>query len=95
MQRFGGTCPMCCGDLGHDVGAICVFCGFRFAADCAIKNEQQITTWLQLDGAKRNGSEDSWLRSIRSRGSPRPGAHSIDHSLAEGWVSPVASWYSG
>ena len=64
MQRFGGTCPMCCGDLGKDGTAVCVFCGFTSGTDYTAKDAPGISAWLQVDGAR---SAISWPCRPRSR----------------------------
>jgi len=51
MQRFGGTCPMCCGDVGKDGTAVCVFCGFTSGTDYTAKDAPGISAWLQDDMA--------------------------------------------
>jgi len=51
MRRFGGTCPMCCGDLGKDGTAVCVFCGFTSGTDYTAKDAPGISAWLQDDMA--------------------------------------------
>ena len=57
MKIFGETCPMCCGDLGKDGTADCLFCGFMSVADYSAKDAPAkdapgMSAWLLADGAK-------------------------------------------
>ena len=77
MQIFGETCPMCCGDLGKDVTADCVFCGFMSAADCSAKDAPAkdapgISAWLLADGAKPKIMTMPAALEALSRGLPGP-----------------------
>ncbi len=33
MQNFGGTCPMCCGDVAKEGTEACIYCGFLSETD--------------------------------------------------------------
>jgi len=51
MKAFGGTCPMCCGDVAADGSAVCQFCGFAAANYLPVRSPLAIPHWLQATQA--------------------------------------------
>ena len=65
MQMFGGTCPMCCGDVRQADTGVCVLCGFTFGSDCSPKGRNRRTA--ALDGAKRILTKPTFVRGRLTR----------------------------
>jgi len=55
MKAYGGTCPMCCGDVAaaaprSGAAAVCLFCGFTLERDISSSHSLVAPMWLQASG---------------------------------------------
>lgn len=59
MKAYGGTCPMCCGDIAaagpHSrAAAVCMFCGFTLERDISSSPSPVAPMWLQAGARSEN-----------------------------------------
>ena len=50
MKAFGGTCPVCCGDVVAGAAAVCRFCGFMVAN--YVRSRRPASYWLRAAGGQ-------------------------------------------